>query len=68
MDDIYKIFETVNFLLQQNIYIYIYIYIYTHTYIYIIESKYLKFIATQFFVAQTYYLKFYCNTLHQLLQ
>ena len=63
MDDIYKIFETVNFLLQQkNIYIYI------HTYIYIIESKYLKFIATQFFVAQTYYLKFYCNTLYQLLQ
>ena len=63
MDDIYKIFETVNFLLQQKK-----IYIYIHTYIYIIESKYLKFIATQFFVAQTYYLKFYCNTLYQLLQ
>jgi len=26
------------------------------------------FIATKFFVAQTYYFKFYCNTSHQLLQ
>ena len=41
-------------------------------YIYIIASnlslEYLEFIATKIFVAQIYYLKFYYNTLHKLLQ
>ena len=42
------IFEVVNCLLQQQIYYYIKIVI-----------KIFKFIATEFFVLQTYYLKFY---------
>ena len=32
-----------------------------------LSLKYLEFIATKFFVTQTYYLKFYCNTSYQLL-
>ena len=43
-----------------------------YIYIYIIASnlslEYLEFIATKIFVAQIYYLKFYYNTLHKLLQ
>ena len=58
----YKIFKIVNCLLQQ--YIYIYIYIIASK----LSLKYLEFIATKFFVAQTSYLKFYCNILYQLLQ
>ena len=60
--DTYKIFKTVNCLLQQ--YVYIYIYIIASK----LPLKYLEFIATKVFVVQTYYLKFYYNISYQLLK
>ena len=53
----YKIFEAINFLLQQRIY---------HCIKFVI--KIYEFITIEFFVAQSYYLRFYCNTSSQLLQ
>ena len=60
--DTYKIFKTVNCLLQQ------YIFGVAIKVASKLPLKYLEFIATKVFVVQTYYLKFYYNISYQLLK